>query len=638
MKAAIAAFFYLYNYVFLPKKLSTKVLAFKFDNFNIRGKSDFSRLGTLYIVALSTIATIIIVGQLLIQNFLKDQFYDSRVINVAGRQRMLSQRISKISLQLEKPDSKKTREQLVEEFEETVYLWKTSQEGLLYGNDTLNLPGKNSKVIRSMFQENANYYNRMIGSCQNLLKILKDDPNAGLSEISPHIDIILENEGSFLTTMDAIVFRYDLEASQKVKKLRITEYILLVISLCVILYEIFYIFKPTAQSVNRTLNKLIISEKNAQKMTKEIGVLYSSLEKSYEKLSSVNQPLENPKLLAKTDRGGNLKFISDFYFDITQLKKKEIGKTFIDLFAGIENSEDVMDELIDTVSEGSSWRKEIKFKGGDQHDIWMDITVTPVFNNQHEITEMMVVGSDLTRRKHAEIQMHQKDRVEIDKKIKDQKFRSVLILEGQEEERKRIAMDIHDGIGQLLTSLKFQIESIDMGNYMESRNKLEDAKNLLKDVIKEVRRVTFNLKPTVLSDYGISAGLAVYVKEINKLTNKEITFTNKTDFSERLPSKIENNIYRIIQEAINNSLKYSHSDTITVELEHSDENLMICIKDTGIGFDEKLLEKPNFMAESGNGFFNMFERTEYINGKLEVSSLPGKGTTVTLVVPLNEYA
>src|SRR5690606_11772362 len=111
----------------------------------------------------------------------------------------------------------------------------------------------------------------------------------------------------------------------------ITEYVLLVVALAIILLEILYIFKPTAQNVTRTLNKLIESEKNAQKMSKEIGVLYSSLEKSYEELSSLNQPVENPRLLAKADRGGNLKFVSDLYADLTGYGKAEVGATFADL-------------------------------------------------------------------------------------------------------------------------------------------------------------------------------------------------------------------------------------------------------------------------------------------------------------------
>src|ERR1700750_970048 len=108
--------------------------------------------------------------------------------------------------------------------------------------------------------------------------------------------------------------------------------------------------------------------------------------------------------------------------------------------------------------------------------------------------------------------MNVKNRAEIEKKINQQKFRSVLILEGQEEERKRLAMDIHDGIGQMLTSLKFQIESIDLKEQQKAEQKIIEVRQLIKEVIREVRKVTFNLKPTVLGDYGLQAALNVFVQ------------------------------------------------------------------------------------------------------------------------------
>src|SRR5690606_5588042 len=143
-----------------------------------------------------------------------------------------------------------------------------------------------------------------------------------------------------------------------------------------------------------------------------------------------------------------------------------------------------------------------------------------------------------------------KNKAEIEKQINQQKFRSVLILEGQEEERKRIAMDIHDGIGQMLTSLKFQIESINSKNEQDAERKITEIKHGIKDIIKEVRRVTFNLKPTVLGDYGLQAGLNVFVKEIGKLSDVELIFKAEGEVDQRIPQKIENNIFRIVQEAI----------------------------------------------------------------------------------------
>src|SRR5690606_6807724 len=175
-----------------------------------------------------------------------------------------------------------------------------------------------------------------------------------------------------------------------------------------------------------------------------------------------------------------------------------------------------------------------------------------------DIDELLILGSDLTARKQAEKNMNQKSRAEIEKQVNQQKFRSVLILEGQEEERKRLAMDIHDGIGQMLTSLKFQIESVDLKKpEAVITEKLVDIKQLLVETIKEVRRVTFNLKPTVLGDYGLIAAISVFLKEVGKLSEVKLEFKPTPGLLVELPQKVENNVFRIVQEAVNNAIKYS---------------------------------------------------------------------------------
>jgi signal transduction histidine kinase len=101
-----------------------------------------------------------------------------------------------------------------------------------------------------------------------------------------------------------------------------------------------------------------------------------------------------------------------------------------------------------------------------------------------------------------------------------------------------------------------------------------------------------------------------------------------------LPQKVENNIFRIIQEAINNAIKYSAATRIDVILQQEENSLSITVQDNGNGFDEKLVEARSVNIESGRGFFNMYERTEYVNGNLNIKSEPGKGTRVYLRVPV----
>jgi signal transduction histidine kinase len=306
-----------------------------------------------------------------------------------------------------------------------------------------------------------------------------------------------------------------------------------------------------------------------------------------------------------------------------------------DLFAGSSTGDDWMDEVVDTVSEGNHWNGQLHFISIDDQSLWADVVISPTYNESGEIDELVILGSDITRHKLAEQSMSRKNKASIEKKINQQKFRSVLILEGQEEERNRLAMDIHDGIGQLLTSLKFQIESINLKKDEEAAIKLQEIEKLTSKVMKEVRRVTFNLKPTVLGDYGLQAGLKVFIREISKLTHIELNYAVEGDTNHRLPQKTENNIFRIVQEAINNAIKYADTKRIDVTLVQSDSEIVITVKDDGKGFDEKMVEARSVNIESGRGFFNMYERTEYINGHLDVKSAPGQGTLVTLRIPVS---
>lgn len=596
--------------------------------------NQFAKLGIWYVLALSIIVLVAVIGQILIQRHLHKQDSDSRVVNLAGTQRYRSQSITKASLLLYHDMKHEHYPDQILALEKLLGEWRRAHYALQKGDAELDLPGDNSNTVREMFRELEPYFLGIYESAHTIMDYKKGTHN-DMAAVQNAIQGLLENEYRFLQKMDQIVFQYDHEAKAKVATLSRLEFILLAVSIIVILLEILFVFRPTTIQVNKTMNQLIASEKNAKKLSKEIGVLYASLEKSYEELSNVNLPPENPRLYAKTDRGGNVTFVSDLYTELTGIEEKISAIPLLEFFPGSGLSEEWYEEVIDLLSEGHSWQGVVSFETADKSRHWIDITIVPSYNETSEIDEWLVLGSDITLQKRAEQTMIEKNRASIEKKVNQQKFRSVLILEGQEEERKRLAMDIHDGIGQMLTSLKFQIESIDFSKPKDDlQTKLSEIQQLIVEVIREVRRVTFNLKPTVLSDYGLEAALNVFVREIGKLSNIELTYSSKADDSLRLSKKVENNVFRIIQEAINNAIKYSDASRIDVHLEQTDSDVIIRVSDNGKGFDEKLVEKRNANIESGRGFFNMYERTEYVNGELRVKSEPGKGTTILLRVPV----
>jgi len=609
--------------------------------FNFKKDTDlkfnqFSRLGTWYVLALSIVASVVIIGQVLIQSYLKDQLSDSHVVNIAGKQRMLSQKITKTIVLLQDEEIEK-RSRLLNELRSSLDLWKVSQKALILGNDSLHLYGDNSSITTQLFEKVNTHFNLLSQSSHAIVSMLEKDISISYALLKPDAVIILSEEPLFLKGMEEIVLQYDKEAQEKVSRLSTVEYILLLISLLVIALEITFIFRPTTIQINRTIEKLVHSEKNSKKMANEISSLYASLEKSYEQISQINQPIENPRIYAKCDRGGNVTFISSTFSELSGKNNITTAPRLSDLFTDLENPNDWMDEVIDSVSEGNTWKDELRFTSASQKECWTSIIITPVYNAHNEVEELVVMGTDITRRKTAEQKINSKHQAEIDKKINQQKFRSVLILEGQEEERKRIAMDIHDGIGQMLTSLKYQVESLDLKREANVAQKLKEIDQLIKLVIKEVRKVTFNLKPTVLGDYGLLAALNVFVKEMGKLIDVKLVLHAGNEI-DRLPQKVENNIFRIIQEAINNAIKYSSAAVIEVTVTQVDSDIIFIVKDEGKGFDTRIVEERSVNIESGRGLFNMYERTEYINGSLAIYSSPGKGTTVTLTVPVSALA
>src|SRR6478752_1282999 len=140
-----------------------------FDNDAKLSLNRFGRLGTWYALALCVIATVAIIGQVLIQRHLTDQLSDSRVVNVAGKQRMLSQKITKTALLLRDHQQEQERRQILNDLKTSVHLWKVSQEGLLHGNDSLKLPGKNSRTIEGMFDAIGDDFKEMHRSSEQII-------------------------------------------------------------------------------------------------------------------------------------------------------------------------------------------------------------------------------------------------------------------------------------------------------------------------------------------------------------------------------------------------------------------------------------------------------------------------------------
>ncbi|UII34439.1 histidine kinase [Fulvivirga ulvae] len=594
-------------------------------------QNKFDKLGWFYLIALSCIALSIVVSQFFIQNYIDKQQDDSRIVNVAGRQRMLSQRISKIVLQVKNQHDPTLVKTYLKDLEVALNLWVDSHLGLLSGNSELGLTGDNSEKVIGMFRDIEPHYAAIVGSTREIINAIKKRDSVPDDILEPHIRNILLHEGPFLEGMDKIVFQYDSEAQAKVTRLSKVEILLLIVSLTIILVELIFIFRPIARNVRQTVAELVISEEKSIKMASEMSRVYEELVKSYQELEAVNLKPEVPALYATMDKHGEFIFFSPAF---KRLLEYEVAPDEIrSLLLSNDYNRTFITGLLNIVNEGQTWSGEIKLMNGGGDFCWLELYIIPV-QYQNNI-EHKLIARDITEIKEARVRSWEINREKIEARVREQQYRSVLILEGQEEERQRLGREIHDGIGQMLTALKLSLESITPSSSRHTKKRLEDTRDLMKSILKEVRRISFNLTPSSLSDFGIVPAVKKFCQEVDRLSAPDVIFENKTSFVNRLDQHIENNLYRIIQEGVNNAIKYASAKTIRVTFEHDTKVLKIVIEDNGKGFDyEKLINSGHF-KNSGHGIFNMKERTAFINGNFELFSRHAKGTRIVIKLPLD---
>jgi nitrate/nitrite-specific signal transduction histidine kinase len=214
------------------------------------GRSPVRKLTLLYVTALTSIAAMAIVGQVLIQSMLAQQKHDAYVVNIAGRQRMLSQKLSKSALALASPSDPLSRDARRRELADVIKLWERSHLGLQLGDDKLELPGVNSAAVRRTFALIEPAHREMLAAAKSLLV------TSDAQEAARQLRVILENEPRFLPGMDQIVFQYSSESSERVQGVARLEGLLLVVTLLILALEGGFIFRPAALRLRRTIEEL----------------------------------------------------------------------------------------------------------------------------------------------------------------------------------------------------------------------------------------------------------------------------------------------------------------------------------------------------------------------------------------------
>jgi PAS domain S-box-containing protein len=205
------------------------------------------------------------------------------------------------------------------------------------------------------------------------------------------------------------------------------------------------------------------------------------------------------------------------------------------------------------------------------------------------------------------------------------------LVDAQEQERRRIARELHDEVGQNLTALTISLDGVSrLALDGVIRGKITEIQELTKHLIAEVNALSVELRPRVLDDLGLIPGLLSLFSRFSTQTGVEIDFKHTGIERKRLAPEIEISAYRIIQEALTNVVRHAGVKTASVRLQGKDDILWIQVQDEGKGFD--LQQAMN--AEDSMGLLNMMERAEQVGGHLAVEAAPGEGTLITCRLPL----
>jgi PAS domain S-box-containing protein len=291
-------------------------------------------------------------------------------------------------------------------------------------------------------------------------------------------------------------------------------------------------------------------------------------------------------------------------------------------------------------------------------EIYVESNVSRLVDVNGRPTGLLAVIRDITDRKHAEIALREahdqlETRVEertreladtnallqkeVEERILAERQRSELlqrVVTIQEEERRRIAREIHDQLGQRVTALRFQIASIsnDLETGKSVDRRLEELKETSRNLDTDVSFLAWELRPASLDDMGLEQATKSFLDEWSRHHTISAEFHSRGPGSRPLQPQAETHLYRILQESLNNIVKHAGATHVSVLFSWMDRDLVLIVEDNGLGFevDGSDVERE---TSKGLGLVGMQERAILVGGEVQIESKPGAGTTVHVRIP-----
>jgi two-component system NarL family sensor kinase len=282
-------------------------------------------------------------------------------------------------------------------------------------------------------------------------------------------------------------------------------------------------------------------------------------------------------------------------------------------------SQPVVLNMIESLKSGqTAFEETLEFSINGNIKIFK-VKATAIRNTNGRPVKLLGLNMDIT----AAIQAEEKIR---HMELEQQREVFKATLSTQEEERRRIAESLHNGLGQMLYGVKLSLDYIDPKNItaIEAEQSFLSVKKLLGDCIKEARRISHELTPTVLEDYGLKEAIKDICRQLSGIVNFECIFTG---LNSKMDKYLEIAVYRILQELMLNIIKHAQATQASTQVDVTKKNIIITVEDNGQGFDTSVIKN------NGIGLSGIRNKVNLLNGKVNITSQPGKGTTVIVKIP-----
>ncbi len=385
-----------------------------------------------------------------------------------------------------------------------------------------------------------------------------------------------------------------------------------------------------AKAENKRLNKEL--EQKVEERTRELATTNEALRSEIAErrlaVEAVKQAEDRIRLIIDTiptmawslRPDGAVDFVNQRWLDYTGLSlEEEIAEPTRAMHP--EDLSSAVEKWLVDMAAGEPFERELRLRRADGEYRWFLVRTAPLRDEDGNIVKWFGSSIDIEDRKQAE-----KDLEEANRQLKTLSRRRVKV---QEEERRHLARELHDEIGQALTAAKINLQSV-MGNGGSGNlARLRETTAILEQLLGQVRQISLNLRPSMLDDLGLVPALRSLVDEQGRRASIQIHFSAK-DIPENLDPEIQTTFFRIVQEAITNAVRHASATRIDVDLSRENGNLRLRVHDNGRGFEvESVQARTNRL-----GLLGIKERAVLLNGRARISSSPNEGTTVDVSLPL----